>query len=425
MSVLLDFFLPSPPKNWDATKDMVIHKKLAKVICKEIEPAGIAFMGRVRRAKVKRTLAEDYQLTQALLEAEGGGEDDEEDEPESKRLLASDPSKWKTQDHYAVLGLSKKRYLANDEDIKRAYRRKVLKHHPDKKAHVGGNDNFFKCIQKAWEVLTDPKKRIQWDSCDPTFDEAIPNPKDTGDFYEMYGPVFERNARFSKSSEVAPPLGNENSTRAEVDAFYHFWLNFESWRTFEMRDEEDTEKAGSRDEKRWLDRKNFASRKKHKKEDSQRVNRLVTQAFELDPRVRKFKNEDKLARTSKKREREAAALAAEQEALRLAEEKRIAEEKAEAEAKEKAASAKLDKDAAKNAVKKERKTIRRLFRDNNSFLPEGAKADAVLKQTEKLESLLSNGDYSFLEDLRVKFEKSVSLGAVGLGKVLDTEAGKQ
>jgi hypothetical protein len=35
-------------------------------------------------------------------------------------VLILDPSKWKTQDHYAILGLSRKRYLATDDDIKRA-----------------------------------------------------------------------------------------------------------------------------------------------------------------------------------------------------------------------------------------------------------------------------------------------------------------
>lgn len=55
------------------------------------------------------------------------------------------------QDHYAVLGLSKYRWRATDEQIKKAHRKKVLKHHPDKKASAGQNDDdsFFKCIQKG------------------------------------------------------------------------------------------------------------------------------------------------------------------------------------------------------------------------------------------------------------------------------------
>ena len=69
-----------------------------------------------------------------------------------------------------------------------ADRKKVLKHHPDKKASstsselsnslylTGVNQNtnddaFFKCIQKAHEVLTNPEKRRQFDSVDPVFME--------------------------------------------------------------------------------------------------------------------------------------------------------------------------------------------------------------------------------------------------------------
>jgi DnaJ family protein C protein 2 len=69
----------------------------------------------------------------------------------------------------------------------------VLKHHPDKKASnttpvsnslylTGVNQNtnddaFFKCIQKAHEVLTNPEKRRQFDSVDTVFmelEEDIP-----------------------------------------------------------------------------------------------------------------------------------------------------------------------------------------------------------------------------------------------------------
>jgi DnaJ homolog subfamily C member 2 len=141
--------LPSISANWDISKDCIFHKKLAKVINKPVEAAGHAFMSRVRRSLNKRSLAEDYELTKSLNDAAGADDDEEIDEPETKKLLSLNPANWKKQDHYAVLGLSKKRYLATDDEIKKAYRKKVLKHHPDKKAHLGGNDNFFKCIQKG------------------------------------------------------------------------------------------------------------------------------------------------------------------------------------------------------------------------------------------------------------------------------------
>lgn len=133
--------------------------------------------------------------------AEGDdGNDDWYDPTETKSLLKSDPLKWKSQDHYAVLGLGKRRWLATDAQIKTAYRKKVLVHHPDKKssADLGklNNDSFFKCIQRAWEVLTDPEARRRFDSVDPTFDESIPSVKAKGDFFEIYGKVFSDNARY-------------------------------------------------------------------------------------------------------------------------------------------------------------------------------------------------------------------------------------
>ena len=418
--IKLDFLLPSCPPDWDKTKDAKIHKMISSFVRKPIEPAGHAFMGYVRRAKTNRTLAEDYELAQALLEADGGDGDDFEEEEETPALLRLKPTSWREQDHYLVLGLGKKRFAATDEDIKRAYRKKVLSHHPDKTAHLGGNDNFFKCIQKAWEVLTNPTLRRMFDSCDPTFDEEIPGPKETGDFFEIYGPVFERNARFSKTPNV-PLLGGPDSSRADVEAFYAFWFAFESWRSFEMKDEEDTEKAGSRDEKRWLDKKNLNKRKKLKKDDNQRLNRLIEQAISLDPRVAKFKADDKYAREAKKREREANEKAAADEAIRVAEEARLAAEKAEQELKEQQAKAKMDKDQIKNAIKKERKAIRRLLRDFNNFLPESAPEEHILVHTEKVESIVSSNEVSYLEEVRVLFEKNMTLGFESVAAVIEEE----
>ena len=63
-----------------------------------------------------------------------------------------------------------------------------------------------------------------------------------GDFFEIYSEVFERNARWSTDPNV-PFLGDEYSTIEEVDHFYHFWYNFNSWREYSYLDEENKEKA--------------------------------------------------------------------------------------------------------------------------------------------------------------------------------------
>lgn len=66
-----------------------------------------------------------------------------------------------TKDLYEVLGVSKK---AGDTEIKSAYRKLALKWHPDK--HKGDKDaeTKFKEINMAYEILSDPKKRQQYDA---------------------------------------------------------------------------------------------------------------------------------------------------------------------------------------------------------------------------------------------------------------------
>ncbi|KAJ1679977.1 Zuotin [Spiromyces aspiralis] len=191
-------------------------------------------------------------------------------------LLDLDPSEWKEQDHYAVLGLSKLRWRASSEQIKLAYRRRILEHHPDKKASSGDphDDRFFKCIQRAYDQLSDPVRRRQYDSVDPQVSFDIPEQADPSHFFEVYAPVFEREARFSKRQPVID-IGGPDSSREHVEAFYKFWSDFDSWRSFEYLDEE-KERVENRDEKRWYEKQNRAKRAQRKKEDNARIRKLAS-----------------------------------------------------------------------------------------------------------------------------------------------------
>lgn len=61
------------------------------------------------------------------------------------------------KDYYTILGISK---TAKKEDIKKAYRKLAHKYHPDKS---GGDEQKFKEISEAYQVLTDDRKRAEYD----------------------------------------------------------------------------------------------------------------------------------------------------------------------------------------------------------------------------------------------------------------------
>jgi DnaJ-class molecular chaperone len=55
-------------------------------------------------------------------------------------------------DYYSTLGVTKN---ANQDDIKRAYRKLAMQHHPDR----GGDEKIFKSIEEAYRTLSDPEKK--------------------------------------------------------------------------------------------------------------------------------------------------------------------------------------------------------------------------------------------------------------------------
>jgi DnaJ-class molecular chaperone len=93
-----------------------------------------------------------------------------------------------SQDLYRLLGLEKN---ANPNDIKKAYQRGALKHHPDK----GGDEETFKKVQQAYEVLSDDGKRKHYDMTGQIPGDqpqgppgGFPFPFDIGNLFGMFGP---------------------------------------------------------------------------------------------------------------------------------------------------------------------------------------------------------------------------------------------
>jgi len=64
------------------------------------------------------------------------------------------------KDYYEILGVSKQ---ADAAEIKKAYRKKAIEYHPDKNPGDKQAEENFKTAAEAYEVLSDPQKRQQYD----------------------------------------------------------------------------------------------------------------------------------------------------------------------------------------------------------------------------------------------------------------------
>ena len=97
------------------------------------------------------------------------------------------------RDYYAVLGLNRD---ASDDEIKKAYRKLAMKHHPDRNPDDKTSEEKFKEAKEAYEILTEPKKRAAYDQfghagVDPSqgFGRGG-GPEGFGGFADAFGDIF-------------------------------------------------------------------------------------------------------------------------------------------------------------------------------------------------------------------------------------------
>ena len=98
------------------------------------------------------------------------------------------------RDFYDILGVNRD---ASDEDIKKAYRKLAMKHHPDRNPDNPKSEEHFKEAKEAYEILSDGQKRAAYDQ----YGHAGVDPQSgmggggfgggTGGFSDAFGGIFD------------------------------------------------------------------------------------------------------------------------------------------------------------------------------------------------------------------------------------------
>ena len=107
-------------------------------------------------------------------------------------------------EYYNTLGVDKN---ASQDDIKKAYRRLAAQHHPDR----GGNTATFQKIQEAYDTLSDPAKRKQYDNPNPFQNGQGPQGFGFQGFpggFHFHTEGFDINDIFNQMFRGQSPFGN-------------------------------------------------------------------------------------------------------------------------------------------------------------------------------------------------------------------------
>jgi len=102
------------------------------------------------------------------------------------------PPRGDSDKFYRLLGIDRG---ADEAEVKKAYKTQAKKHHPDR----GGDENTFKDIARAYEVLSSPEKRRIYDQYGEAGLESAeqgggPGPGQGVDPFDLFGQIFGFNA---------------------------------------------------------------------------------------------------------------------------------------------------------------------------------------------------------------------------------------
>ncbi|KAM3719800.1 DnaJ [Dirofilaria immitis] len=232
--------------------------------------------------------------------------------------------------HYDILEIER---TADDDTIKKAYRKLALKWHPDKNpTNIEECTRYFALIQQAYDILSDPQERAWYDrhresiikggidehyednslNLFPYFTSTCYSGFDcsNNNFYAIYGQVFDTLASedyefLGGKPRAYPSFGDQNSIYDDiVGPFYAFWGSFSTARSFVWVDKFNIRDAANRRVVRAMEKENKKLREASKRERNEEIRALVAFIRKRDPRVHAHKKELEKRRLEQERKTE-------------------------------------------------------------------------------------------------------------------------
>ena len=117
------------------------------------------------------------------------------------------------QNPYEILDIPRN---ASAEEIKKAYRKLAHKYHPDKK---GGDEIKFKEINEAYQILSNPHKRQQYDQFGRTF-EGMGGGQSFNGGFEFQGNIWDLLNNLGRSGNIFEEFFGGNFGRRQQSNSY-------------------------------------------------------------------------------------------------------------------------------------------------------------------------------------------------------------
>ena len=118
-------------------------------------------------------------------------------------------------DYYKLLGVTKE---SNQSEIKKAYHKLAIQHHPDK----NGDPELFKQVAEAYEILSDPQKKQKYDMLGFT---DINLSMDPMNMFKEFERMFSGNRLLDPSNITTHPFSGFTQHN---DPLQHMFMNIGS-----------------------------------------------------------------------------------------------------------------------------------------------------------------------------------------------------